>query len=306
MSDLIQIKVHKNKCYTTIGLKAVEDPRLSWKAKGLHLYLYSRPSGWQIRYTDLLRRSRDGKCSLQRAVEDLKRHGYLRISQIRKQGKFGRSLWEVYEEPCVISPYPDFPDTEKPDAEKPHPENRTLNNKHSSNNHLRKTTTTEQKVVVKEFEKIHELIRGTPFEKIPDDLISRLMRKYKTGSERIYHILDVFTYQFQKGWQVDDPLKAMISALKDGITEPLDFVSCEDRQNRKQLDGKDVGERNEHRKKTGTAFKEAEKQFDSLSPKEQRPWLMMAKRQASGFTGIDDAIRSIAIDLYIRNKEVET
>jgi hypothetical protein len=111
MSDLIQIKVYKNKSYTTIGLKAVEDPRLSWKAKGLHLYLYSRPSGWQIRYTDLLRRSRDGKSSLQRAVEDLKRHGYLRISQIRKQGKFERSLWEVYEEPCVFSPYLYFPHT---------------------------------------------------------------------------------------------------------------------------------------------------------------------------------------------------
>jgi hypothetical protein len=159
---------------------------------------------------------------------------------------------------------------------------------------------------VKEFEKIHELIRGTPFEKISDDLFLRLMKKYNADSERLHHLLDVFTFQCKRGWQLDDPLKAIISALKDGITEPLDFVSFKDTNRQKRLHIKEEEERKGHGKNKGTAFKEAEEQFDALSPYEQRTWLTMAGRQARGFTGINDAIRSIAIDLYRRDKEVET
>lgn len=82
MSSIIKIKVVRNQRYTTINLTAVEDKTLSWKAKGLHLYLLSRPDVWELRYTDLLNRSKDGKASVGLAVSELKKSGYLFVSKV--------------------------------------------------------------------------------------------------------------------------------------------------------------------------------------------------------------------------------
>jgi len=285
MTELIQIKVHKNANYTTIGLRVVEDPGLSWKAKGLHLYLYSRPSGWKIRYSDLLRRSRDGKSSLQAAVDELKRHGYLRISQRRKHGKFGSSVWEVYEEPCVISPYPVFPDTEKPDTE-----NQPLDNKHIRNEHITKTTT-EQEAVVNDSRKIRELIEGTPFEKITDEGFSWMMRKYGADIPRLCHVLDVFIFQYRNGW-------ALVAALRDGVSEPPGFAPYKKRKTVRYVPIKMADDQ-----KLETAFNEAEGEFDMLSAEDRRIWLKKAEDQISGFTRIGDAIKAVAVDMWSKRQE---
>lgn len=297
MTELIQIKVHKNASYTTIGLRVVEDPGLSWKAKGLHLYLYSRPSGWKIRYSDLLRRSRDGKSSLQAAVDELKRHGYLRISQSRKHGKFGSSVWEVYEEPCVISPYPDFPDAEKPDAENPVPENQLLNNKHIKSKHITKTTTTKLEAVVNDFGKIRELIGGTPFEKITDNGFAWMMRKYGADIPRLCHVLDVFIFQYRNGWKVGNPVRALVAALRDGISEPPEFASYKKRKTVRYVPIKMADDQ-----KLETAFNEAEGEFDMLPAEDRRIWLKKAENQLSGFTRIGDAIKAVAVDLWSKRQ----
>ncbi len=297
MTELIQIKIHKNASYTTIGLRVVEDPGLSWKAKGLHLYLYSRPSGWKIRYGDLIRRSRDGKSSIQAAVEELKRHGYLRISQRRKHGKFGSSVWEVFEEPCVISPHPDFPDTENPDAENPVPENQPLNNKHIISKHITKTTTGHE-AVVNNFGKIRELIRGTPFEKITDSGFAWMMKKYGSDIRKLHHVLDVFVFQHRKGWKVEDPMKALVAALRDGISVPPDFVLSKRRKTARHGSVKMTDDQ-----KLETAFNEAEGRYNLLSQEDQDIWLKKAESKVADFTKIGDAIKAVAIDMWSKRQK---
>lgn len=121
MSDLITLKTQRNKNFSTICLSATEDPRLSWKAKGLHTYLISRPPGWVIRLADLLRRSLDGKASLLAGVAELKVNGFMRITRKKdEKGKYTGTLWEVYEVAQTVEggqphPYSDFPDVEKPE-----------------------------------------------------------------------------------------------------------------------------------------------------------------------------------------------
>ncbi|MEW6740906.1 MAG: hypothetical protein AB1325_13510 [Nitrospirota bacterium] len=125
MSDLITLKTHRNEKFSTIYLGAIEDPRLSWKAKGIHTYLISRPTGWKVRLADLLRRAGDGKASLLRGIGELKDHGYVVITRTNdEKGRFTGTLWEVYEgsqtvEKSQSCPYSDFPDTEKPESGKP-------------------------------------------------------------------------------------------------------------------------------------------------------------------------------------------
>ncbi|MFZ6007220.1 MAG: hypothetical protein ACOYU2_06145 [Nitrospirota bacterium] len=164
MSDLITLKTHRNEKFSTIYLGAVEDSRLSWKAKGLHTYLISRPPGWVIRLTDLLRRAGDGKTSLLAGVEELKESGYILITRTKdEKGRFTGTLWEVYEVSQTVkesaspyeesaSPYSDFPDAEKPDSGfSIHGKSDPLVCISSSNHH--KTTTTETVVVVSEEDK---------------------------------------------------------------------------------------------------------------------------------------------------------
>lgn len=106
----------------------LEDDRLSWKAKGIYGYLAGRPGGWEVHRSDLVRRSTDGKHSLQTGVEELQAHGYLSIQRVRDGGgRITGSVWRLHLPgtllPTEESPYPDFPDMEKPEEEKPEEEN---------------------------------------------------------------------------------------------------------------------------------------------------------------------------------------
>ncbi|GAF80863.1 unnamed protein product, partial [marine sediment metagenome] len=101
--------------FRTIYLESVGDQRLSWKAKGLHIYLMTRPPGWKIRHKDLENRAQDGKSSLQTAVNELRECGYLKIERLQDgAGKLVGSQWIVTESPISLplenQPYPLFPD----------------------------------------------------------------------------------------------------------------------------------------------------------------------------------------------------
>jgi len=134
VSELIRLETRRSKRYKTIFLEATEDPRLSWKAKGLHTYLMSRPPGWEIHYHHLASCSTDGKSSLGSAVKELSALGYLRIEKEQgESGHFSGSKWVLTESPMTMpigeSPYPDYPDTDYPDTDYPDTDNGTISKK---------------------------------------------------------------------------------------------------------------------------------------------------------------------------------
>lgn len=80
----------------TIG----EKPTLSWKAKGIMLYLLSRPNDWIVRMTDLIKRSTDGAKSTRTGIHELLRAGYMTREQKRAQdGQWGLITIIVHEIP---------------------------------------------------------------------------------------------------------------------------------------------------------------------------------------------------------------
>ena len=72
-----------------------KDPNLDWKAKGLLMYLLTRPNGWEYREQDLVNKSSDGRISVQNGLRDLREARYIRTEQTRHpDGKMGTStLW---------------------------------------------------------------------------------------------------------------------------------------------------------------------------------------------------------------------
>ena len=111
--------------YTVIGNAAAQDSSLSWKAKGLLIYLLSLPKDWNIRLSELARHATDGIDSTRKAMDELLNAGYIqRGARIRKpDGKLGDYVY------LVTGVRDDLPELEKPTLEKPTQENPTLQNK---------------------------------------------------------------------------------------------------------------------------------------------------------------------------------
>jgi hypothetical protein len=112
--------------YVILDKRPIENPKLSWKAKGLLAYLLSRPDEWIVRMGDLIKRSTDRESATRTAIQELIDAGHIVRETVRQAGKFDSWLMKVYEQPFC-----GFPQVDNPQVE-----NRTLSNIESTNNEL--------------------------------------------------------------------------------------------------------------------------------------------------------------------------
>jgi len=61
----------------------LEDPILSYKAKGILAYLLTKPDDWEVRVSDLINHARDGRDSVYAGLKELSECGYYRKVQLR-------------------------------------------------------------------------------------------------------------------------------------------------------------------------------------------------------------------------------
>lgn len=92
----------KNNPYLTINTTIAEDDRLSWKAKGIWFYAFSRKDDWDFYFKDILKRSSDGKEALQSGLKELEKYGYLYRKARRTNGKMDGQDWYFFETPKNI------------------------------------------------------------------------------------------------------------------------------------------------------------------------------------------------------------
>lgn len=114
---IFRIEKNKDNPYVMIDRRLIENPKLSWKAKGLLAYLLSRPDNWTVRFRDLVNRSPDGGHTIRAAMKELKDARHVKVRAERENGRIKQWVYTVYE-----SPDGDFQQVEKQDVE-----NRTLN-----------------------------------------------------------------------------------------------------------------------------------------------------------------------------------
>ncbi len=66
--------------YTQISNQIINDPRLSYKAKGILIYVLSKPPNWVVRVTDLINRSpKEGLTSIRSGISELLLAGYAEL-----------------------------------------------------------------------------------------------------------------------------------------------------------------------------------------------------------------------------------
>ncbi|AEE97703.1 hypothetical protein [Mahella australiensis] len=146
-NTIIRVKHDASNPYVIVNKTIFTDNRLSWKAKGLHAYLMSRPDDWKVMISDLINQSTDGRDSVYSGLNELIKYKYVKRERIYVNGRIGRWEYTVYEVPEV--PYedenllPENPEIEKsdllpgfPDQENLIQDNPPLLNKDNTNNDL--------------------------------------------------------------------------------------------------------------------------------------------------------------------------
>lgn len=82
VSKIAVIRVIKNKNYTVMSNTHLKDKRLSLKAIGLLSVVLGLPDYWHYTVNGLVGIVKDGKDSVESAIKELKKNGYLRVEKI--------------------------------------------------------------------------------------------------------------------------------------------------------------------------------------------------------------------------------
>lgn len=90
-------KMNSARDFTLVDNGFINDERLSWKAKGIMLYLLSHPDDWEFRKPDFINGATDGEASFDKGLQELKELGYVEHNKTHD----GRIKWEiiVHEKP---------------------------------------------------------------------------------------------------------------------------------------------------------------------------------------------------------------
>lgn len=89
--------------FVTVHKEFITDDSLSWKAKGILLYLLSRPDDWQVYEIELQKHALDGRDSVRSGMKELQDAGYIHRQRIRdKKGQYKEYEYQVYEQPTYV------------------------------------------------------------------------------------------------------------------------------------------------------------------------------------------------------------
>lgn len=85
--------------FTVVNNSALEDSGLSFRAKGVLVYLLSKPDDWKVSERQLARVGHEGVTAIRAALKELEMAGY--IERRRMRGEGGKFEWEsvVFETP---------------------------------------------------------------------------------------------------------------------------------------------------------------------------------------------------------------
>lgn len=158
-------RVKKEAKYTMVSNEILQRIDLSWKAKGIMVYVLSLPNDWDIYLEEIMKHSTDGKAGFRSGWKELEKTGYVKRIPVREKGKIVK--WETYIYENVdteeFSPHTDFLEVENLEVENQEVENRTLlitnstNDLKDTNNLNKQTAASKSAKLESDFEKLWQL-----------------------------------------------------------------------------------------------------------------------------------------------------
>lgn len=115
----MQRKVRKQPTgFTQVTNLVLNDPLLSWKAKGIYAYIYSKPDGWDFSARRIAKDAKDGNDGTISGIRELEEAGYIK----RERHGDGRVSYHILVDPNTEKPEVaiEEPNTENPKEGKAH------------------------------------------------------------------------------------------------------------------------------------------------------------------------------------------
>ena len=86
--------------YTQIANMVLNDPLLSFRAKGVLVYLLSKPPDWKAIEADIVKHTAEGRHAVRTAIKELLDVGYLKREQYRADdGTFHGTVYFATDSP---------------------------------------------------------------------------------------------------------------------------------------------------------------------------------------------------------------
>ena len=197
--------IKKTENFTMVHNNLIFDESISWKAKGILLYMLSRPSNWRYNAKEIAKNSKDGLDSVYSGLKELVKERYVS----RKKNADGTINYYIFEdksennirdyqdkeeieekekeekEPDTENPNLDNPNLEKPDMENPNLENPNLDFPHHNN--IDSIYLYRGKEFQKAFSdfKIMRVGKKEPLSKPAEDLILMKLRRLAGDNEQL-------------------------------------------------------------------------------------------------------------------------
>ncbi len=93
------------KNFTIVPNDIAQNNTLSYKARGMFLYLWSLPNDWEISLKDIEAHSdHDGQVAVRTGAAELEAAGYLTYERVRIDGKFVDTSWTISDSPSLENP----------------------------------------------------------------------------------------------------------------------------------------------------------------------------------------------------------
>lgn len=117
MSNPVIVRRRVQRDFTILPNDVVRDPRLSWKALGLLVYVLSLPDNFRLYLKYLTKQKITGRDGTRSGLKELEVAGYLTIQRERHpSGRFSQVIWEVTDSPASGIPAAKPPRSEKPNT----------------------------------------------------------------------------------------------------------------------------------------------------------------------------------------------
>ena len=215
-------RTSKTSNYTIVNNEILRRKDLSWKAKGMLVYILSLPDDWVIYLDEVVKHATDGKDSFRSGWKELEEAGYVQRKPIREKGIIRE--WRTYvsenADLTTISPDSGFPEVVKPEVVKPQVDNQKLLSTYSTNDlylqitkDIKKDTSSFQddeltsslidlkdtgNFLLKYYANTYLEVKGKKHPKVPIDQISELivgieeveLRDYILDYEQIPELID--------------------------------------------------------------------------------------------------------------------
>ena len=96
---IVKIKKRENP-FAMIDRTALEDSRLSWRARGVLAYLLSKPDDWEVSVQNVINKGKEGREAIRAVFRELSKFGYCELENVRSEsGTLAGKRYVIYEQP---------------------------------------------------------------------------------------------------------------------------------------------------------------------------------------------------------------